>query len=454
MNKNAQQNLSRVAQTLISTLLTVIVCSYLATAQALSTDTLSTVRCTNVVVMPPSSVEFDIVLGNISRADGANTQPYATWEHWANGTFFLDVRNAGLQNVAMQIARCELDSTSLPLAAMLGNGSRSGYEVKVQVQPTFGRIAIAILGADSLQNCVLVQRGTERLLGRFRVEFPDSLLNAEQIALAWAQPLERFQANAFKVAQSLRFQGIQLAAQDNCEMITKFSVDAPVVELPPSLTASSFVAEYAGDKRVRLTWRTSAERTGRRTNAGFVVLRKNLTLGSTAAFDTVADFRTASTLRLRGNVQGSVYEILDSVRSRGDVLLYRLVALDATPARTPTSRPPALRATLVRDTASVRIPNAVIIRAAAEPNPFSQQTTIRYELEDRARISATLYDATGRIIARLAENIEQGRGVHTLSPDVTHLAVQGALLLVLTALPNDDAAVERSETVLKLQRLR
>jgi hypothetical protein len=322
------------------------------------------------------------------------------------------------------------------------------------MQPAFGRIAIAILGADSLENSVLVPRGTELLLGRFRVEFPDSLLNAEQIYLAWTQPVERFQANAFKVAQNLRFQGIQLQAQDNCEMMTRYSVDASVVELPPSLTASSFVAEYAGDKRVRLTWRTSAERTGRRTNAGFVVLRRNLTLGNAAMFDTVAHFRTAPALRLRGNEQGGIYEWLDSVRSRGDVLLYRLVALDATPAHTPTSRPPALRATLARDTASIRIPNAVIARAAAEPNPFSQQTTIRYELEDRARISATLYDATGRIIAHLVENIEQGRGVHTLSPDATHLAVQGALLLVLTALPSDDAAVERSETVLKLQRVR
>jgi hypothetical protein len=87
-------------------------------------------------------------------------------------------------------------------------------------------------------------------------------------------------------------------------------------------------------------------------------------------------------------------------------------------------------------------------------NPFSSESRIRYEVEDRTRITATLYDAMGRVLVRLAENLEQARGTHTLMLNGNMLAVQGALLLVLQGIPVDDAAVERSETVLKLQCVR
>jgi hypothetical protein len=110
--------------------------------------------------------------------------------------------------------------------------------------------------------------------------------------------------------------------------------------------------------------------------------------------------------------------------------------------------------TFARDTASALIPNAVIVRAVAEPNPFTSESRIRYELQDRARITATLYDVLGRVIMLLAENREEARGTHTLTLNTDALAVQGSLLLVLQAVPTDDAAVEKSETVLKLQRVR
>ncbi len=453
-----------VAQTLLSVPLVCWCFFYTAFAQPLSIDTLAEVRCTNVVVMPPSGVEFDIVLRNRSR-EGAPA--HAVWERWANGTFILNLQNIRLKNNRLNEVGCELDSTSLPIIVRPMNAVRTGYEVKVFLPPATApmlnqaseqKIALAFIGADSVLDCSIVQRGTERLLGRFRVEFGDTLLAPEGVRLAWALPLEKFQANAFKVAQNLAFQGIQLQSHDNAEMFTTFSVDAPLVEFPPELATSSFSAEYVGDKRVKLTWNTLSERVGRRTDAGFVLIRRNTLAQDSARFDTVAHFRTVPALRLRGNASGGVYEFRDSVRFRGDVLLYRLVALDATPSRSATTRPPTLRATLARDTASVRIPNTVFKETSAQPNPFSALSRISYTLEDRARVSATLFDATGRVITRLLDNIEQARGVYSLTVDGTRFpeqfASQGALMLVLTALPNDDAAVERSEAVLKLQFVR
>lgn len=434
-------------------------------AQPLSTDTLARVRCANVVVMPPFALEFDILLANRSRTSAPLD---ASWQHWANGTFMLNVQNVNLLN-----ARCVLDSSDLPLVAPVntpsGSISRNGYEVKIRVQPaqnlpsqphtSQSRIAIAFLGADSLQQSFIVPQGMERLLGRFRVEFVDSLRTPNDVRLEWVSPLDRFQANAFKVAQNLRVQGVELQTHDNCEMTTLYTTEAASVELPPFLTASGFTAEYAGDKRVRLQWRTSAERTGRRTNAGFVLLRRIITpiaetRFDTTRFDTIAHFRTHPRLRLRGVQQGSLYEFTDSVRSRGDIVQYRLLAEDATPRRMGSGTVSPFQVTFARDTASTLIPNAVIVRAVAEPNPFTSESHIRYELQDRARITATLYDVLGRVIMLLAENREEARGTHTLTLNTNALAVQGALLLVLQAVPTDDAAVEKSETVLKLQRVR
>jgi hypothetical protein len=460
----------RVKSTLVAHTFLSVCCACLcvftsALAQPFSTDTLAEVRCTNVVVMPPLSLEFDIVLSNRSR-EGAPS--HASWERWANGTFMLNIQNLRPTNNRLNEIRCDLDSTSLPIIPRPENAVRTGYEVKIFLpavpspmlnQASEQRVALAFIGADSTIDCSLVQLGTARLLGRFRVEFADTIQEPERIGLAWATPLEKFQANAFKVAQKIAFQGIQLQANDNAEMFTTFSMDAPVVEFPPELTTSSFTAEYAGDKRVKLTWNTLLERVGRRTNAGFVLLRKTVQEQDTTRFDTVAHFRTAPALRLRGNTRGSVYEYQDSVRFRGDILLYRLVAVDATPRRPSTlPRSPMFQATITRDTASVRIPNAVFKQTSTQPNPFATQCRITYTLEDRARISAIVYDATGRMVTRLADNIEQSRGAYSLTLDGTRfpeqLASQGALLLVLTALPTDDAAVEKSEAVLKLQFIR
>lgn len=427
-------------------------------AQPLSADTLAMMRCANIVIMPPSAMEFDIILRNTSLKSSSTL---TSWERWANATCYLNVRNASLRD-----ARCELDSTSLPRFLSVQNAARKGYETKIatQLSPNLaidgGRIAIAFLGADSLQESISIPQGTERLLGRFRVEFADSLPAPEQVRLEWTQPLERFQANAFKVAtERLRFQGIELLQHDNCEMITSYSMEIPVVEPSPRVSVGVFSADYAGDKKVRLSWRTAAESIGRRTNAGFALLRRVIsspfdTSLTVSRFDTIAHFRTISTLRLKGNGNGSVYQFLDSVRFRGDVMQYRLLALDATPNRFSNLQPPVLQATIARDTASVRIPNAVIESSSVEPNPFFSETRIRYALADRARVTVTLYDATGRMITRFMENEEKARGLHTFSPDVNSLALQGALFITITASPTDDVAVEKSEVVLKLQRVK
>jgi hypothetical protein len=397
------------------------------------------VEVRNVVVLPPRHVEFDLVLTN--RYSSVQT----AWRTWANGTFFLTTTNLSLAGATLNV-----DSSGLPPERSLLGSRRLGYEMLTLVQAPRQRIGIVIMGADSVENTVLVLPDSSRILGRFRLSLADTIREPERVRFAWVQPTSRFQANAFKTAQEQTVEGKRYNSNDNIEMPTRYRVDAPTVELAPTLRATRLQAEYAGDKRVRVRWATTEERVGRRTNAGFLLLRQlvGAAASSTVAnnFDTVASFSRTLGLRLRGASGGAEYEFLDSVPTRGDVYAYRLGFLDATvrPAQ-------EFRAVFSTDTAQAAIPNAVLASAAASPNPFGENTLVSYTLLDRARVTAWLYDATGRIVREIFANVERPRGEYSFTLDGSSLPNQAAYFLLLSALPVNDAAVERSQTTLKIQ---
>jgi hypothetical protein len=416
-------------------------CVWQNTLNAQGSNVMAEVRAHNVVVLPPRSLEFELVLTNRSSAQSSNA-----WQRWANGTFLLMVTNVNLAG-----ARLEADSSGLPLERIptaVAIQTRSGYEILTFVQAERRRLGIVILGADSVENTVLLLPDFSRTLGRFRLTFADTIQDPAKVQLAWAQSTVRFQANAFKAEQLRTVQGKVHNRNDNVEMPTHYFADAASVELEPTvaLAATRLQAEYVGDKRVRVRWTTMEERIGRRTNAGFVLLRQLVGGNTGQPFDTVASFLRVSDLRLRGASNGAAYEYRDSVPTRGDVYAYRLGFLDATvrPAQ-------EFRAVFSRDTVQTAIPNAVLSRAVASPNPFSESTIIRYALLDRARITALLYDATGRIVREVFADVERPRGEYTFALDGSALPNQAAYFLLLTALPVNDAAVERSRTILKLQ---
>jgi hypothetical protein len=390
---------------------------------AQNADTLAEVRLANILVIPPRTVEFDIVLKNSASQH---------W-YWANGTFFVNVQGMNLQNAVL-----EQDSSGL----------LAFYQFKASIDEARSRIAVAFLGADSVESSTRLDADATVLVGRFRLIAAQNLVSSFSLRLAWLTPLARFQANALKCEQMRLEDGIEYKRNDNLEMRTQFAADSSTLEPAPVLVSGNFSAEYIGDKRVRLAWQTANERLGRRVEAGFVLLRTTDGVDSSRT-DTVASFFRSSLLRLSGKPHG--YTVVDSLGlERGRVYRYRLQCVNVSPA----SAQPFERIDIVPDTASARVANAVVIEGTASPNPFTTQTLIRYRLDDRAQVTAVLYDATGRVITRLLDEIELPRGEHIFALDGTAITPQSALLLVLTARPVDDAAVERSQVVLKLQRVR
>ena len=54
------------------------------------------------------------------------------------------------------------------------------------------------------------------------------------------------------------------------------------------------------------------------------------------------------------------------------------------------------------------------IGATASPNPFGSSTTIRYSLTEPGRVTAAVYDARGRLVGMLMDNVPKAAGSHTL----------------------------------------
>lgn len=418
------------------------------TLVAQGTGVMAEVRMQNVVILPPRSLEFELVLTNRSSAQSSNVGQPNAWQRWANGTFFLTVTNLTLAG-----ARLEVDSLGLPLERLLPASTtptRVGYETLTFVQAERMRLGIAFLGADSVENTIMLLPDSSWVLGRFRLILADTIQDPSTVRLAWVQSTMRFQANAFKAEQSRVMQGKDYERNDNIEMPTLYIADTPTVEAAPELAATRLQAEYAGDKRVRVRWTTTAERLGRRTNAGFVLLRQLVRTSVSASvpnlFDTIATFLRVPSLRLQGANNGAAYEHLDSVPTRGDVYAYRLGFLDA--AVRPAQQ---FRAVFSSDTVQTAIPNAVLFGAVASPNPFSENALVRYTLLDRARVTAWLYDAAGRIVREVFADVERPRGEYSFVLDGAALPNQAVYFLLLTALPMNDAAVERSQVMMKVQ---
>jgi hypothetical protein len=61
-------------------------------------------------------------------------------------------------------------------------------------------------------------------------------------------------------------------------------------------------------------------------------------------------------------------------------------------------------------------PGGRALRLALRPNPFAARGTIAYELAARGPVALRIYDVTGRLVARLADGIEEA-GAHELAWD-------------------------------------
>lgn len=403
-----------------------------------------------------STIEFDLGIKRTSNL----------WFKWANGTFQLRVAGVASEKYADSVMRVELVSgtSQLSLAPFNATGL-DNYFITPRVFP--GRISITVIGPDSIENSRLMPLDSVIRLGRFRVTMTDgSRLGTE---LQWATPIDYYQANAYKldVDSVGKEQTYWYYTHDNVEMrnyprintgtTTRIRRDSFQITPPPppcaTIRDSSFLATYLGDRFVRLNWYTQCEQG----IAGFIIRRRIVECPglkpSDLEFREIRRYGTTfdQTLVSRGNTaNGWGYEMSappDTITYRDVIYEYELAAQFNDGSRR------------ALDTTRVHIPNAVIATAIAYPNPMVNATTIRYTVNDRVRLTAKVYDVTGKELAILLDNVVTARTIpgaepYTVRWNAPDQASQGLYNVVLIARPVDDPTIELSRAVLKLQLLR
>ena len=164
----------------------------------------------------------------------------------------------------------------------------------------------------------------------------------------------------------------------------EFATPQPAGPPPVRLVEGSFAAE-PNDESVALSWQTSEEREG-----SFFAVQRSLDGGST--------FMAIDTLQGQGAGSGEQYTYEDNSIPFGvDTLHYRLKFADQSGS---FGYSQTLQAVLP--------PPQQITLHGNFPNPFRQETTIRYELTRRQHVTLAVFDMLGRKVAVLADEVQEG----------------------------------------------
>jgi len=362
-------------------------------------------------------------------------RPSLRWERWANATFSFvlpDTLPVQWQQLGMQL---------IPGTTVLDTNV---YRVEPFVvwEPLYPgaaftrpRLGLTILGPESFEQAQLIPWDTLIRLGRVQIFSLDGSYVPYQ--WNWAQPLDYYQAFACKQFDE---EPPWHRSDDNLELRAEYRLQPMRV---PAHIVENFRATYVGDRVVALRWESRSEAF----NRGFTLVRWWKPFNTEELRDpvTVADWQSVAALRGLGTSDtGRAYEFLDADRSklRGEEYCYDLWSTDFSGQSRYHGR------------VCVAVPHSVISFAQVEPNPFSDQTVLRYVLEDRVLLSIKVYDLKGKEVQTLMERREMPRGSYTLEWRTPAYASQGLYDIVLIAYPVDDPSVELSRAVVKAQLVR
>lgn len=379
------------------------------------------------------------------------------WTFFANTTIRLesvDLGPTGGFNPAVHNLTLIPDSSDLNLVPY-NAPAMAGYVVDYGI--VNGDIVVHVLGPDSVNNAYNMPANNDSVrIGRFVVTSNDGSYVPEQLAVA--RPLDYYQATAFKIDHdSVTGNGVDrnvwFVKNDNPPLLMEYDELPP----PPDTCGAkfSFYGDYVGDLTVMLGFTVSDEHC----YEGFVIERAlvNKVKIDSLDFQGRAQLTYLNEPRLLGcrcldpQVHDSLY---DKVDYRREIYAYRLLG----------RRLPFYGDTMeVIDTIFIRIPNAIISNARILENPFRNQTTVRFNADDRLRLTAKAFDIGGRMIAVLqnekgqpVEDIEYPMGIgYEVVFKAPDIASQGLYNILLVALPmNDESITEASRVIIKAQLLR
>jgi hypothetical protein len=390
---------------------------------------------------------FDVVIKRQSQR----------WTYFANTTIRLesvDLDPTGGFNPSVHQIGFIPDSSDLNLVPY-SPAAMNGYFVDYGL--VNGDFVVHVLGPDSVQDAhdMFFTADTARI-GRFVITSNDGSYVPEFLRMA--QPLDYYQASAFKLDHdSVTGTGpgsnVWFVKHDNPPLVMEFDELPP----PPDTCGAvfNFYGSYVGDLRVMLGFDVTDEHC----YEGFFIERALveraqpdvLNFQGRAQLTYLNEPRLRSCLCLDPQVHDSLF---DDVEFRREVYAYRLLG----------KRLPFYGDTVeIIDTIFIRIPNAIISNARILENPFKDQTTIRFNADDRLLLTAKATDLGGRLIGYLenekgqpVENMEYPLGVgYELKFRAPDTASQGLYNILLVGMPmHDESVAEGSRVIIKAQLLR
>ncbi len=418
-------------------------------------DPIARVSIDNMSQRTVSEFEFDV---HVKRGS-------PIWERWANGTYQFRVE--GLvpdQYDSSRMAFSMIPGSSQLLEQKYVKDVLTRYVITPEIV-TKSNLSITILGPDEFTYSKFIPLGDSVRIGRFVLRMLDSSKLRDSVS--WVSPFEKFQAQSFKMEVDSFFASSKLySSNDNVEMndLSCFSGptnrrrDTFVVSSRATrcMTIDSLQAIYLGDRFVKLRWSSLCEQGVE----GYVLRRRakaNLCVDpSELEFKVIRKFGRPFDPELfskGATTTGFLYDLSvpDTIRYRDIEYEYEIsgVYFDGSQK--------------FLDTASVYIPNGVIIRTAVFPNPVTDSATIHYMVDDAVYLTAKVYDVTGKEIQTLMESklhtrkasMKDWREVQEADsykvgwtrPDQ---AGQGTYFVVFIAYPVQESGIELSRSVLKI----
>lgn len=393
-------------------------------------------------------ITFDVVL----------TRRSATWSHWANATLRIDateLRQTGGLIPGLHAIELLPGTSDLPLVPYMP-GSMQGYACGAAIVQ--GRLRIAVIGPDSVGQAVMLNEANPAIrLGRFVLATTDgSPLSTE---LAMAEPHHLMQSNASKLLQDSTTTAsgddvMWYRRHDNVELRTRYSVVHSTTPDCDTTSIAAFGGRYQGDRVVELAFTSECEQY----LEGFIIERALVDRRQPERLDFTAranldygsnDELTACSDCPNGWTRTGLRDAVDYRRER---YAYRLLGIHAETGER-----------VIYDTTIVQIPGAIIRNAAVLRNPFRQRVDITFDVDDRMRIDAVVYDVRGGRLGALVDASGQPMVNYVVPPgqnlrgsyEFGEVSSQGLINIVLVGYPLDERSIDEvSRIVLKAQHLR
>ncbi len=431
---------------LIISILIITLFSNSALSQDLVQDTLAIVKVKNTALKSKDTLEFELHIQRNSER----------WLKFANGTFQLGFENGmnfDVNDMYVMLIGQDIKAQVVTAGNLLPT---DGYYIEPKIFKD--RISITFLGPPTYDECELINKDSSLLLGKFyliakKKNIPDKLM--------WLEPQNFYQDCAYKLSNdSLRFGFITwFKTEDNVSMDD--GIDVTFLLDGNSKTGYNFVHNkfnviYNGQMNIGLDFSSKTEY---RVD-GFTILRGIGFDGEKTAFtDSVYTYKTGSKYynaemlskgnTRTGNTYGSLPDVVPFRGGRYDYALYGHY----------TNSAGIFTDTLLEIT-SVEVPSAVIVKATANPQVFSDMTTIDYKLDDDVYLTVQVYDLNGKFIKFLPiseidgpvlNGAEMRKGMHETKFYAPELASQGLYRIIFTAVPIKDPNVEISRAYVDVQ---